>query len=316
MVGRGWVCWAVLAASVAHAEPSGTHAAGSVPGLWAFAEGGGFASSARELNRLVGGLGPWTMLQAGYGADAGPVRLRLSLRFRVAADLVPDDLPGAIINDRPLSVGWTPIDLRLAAADLLDERHTGLRLTPSLGVTIPTWLSSAMEYTSLLAALQLERRFGPVELAWRAEARKPFFPAGDPCRDIRTGCSFGTNRVDWTLENSLQGEGWITPWLSIGMRLGVLVSWNKLLPAIFDIPAQTVANSRVLTSGHLFFSWAFVRRVGLSLDLTSAQTAFRADGRVRFPFFSFENTSSNRLELSLSVWFRTDELIARNWIER
>lgn len=53
-----------------------------------------------------------------------------------------------------------------------------------------------------------------------------------------------------------------------------------------------------------------------SLDLTSAQTAFRADGRVRFPFFAFENTSSNRLELSLSVWFRTDELIARNWIER
>lgn len=322
-MGRAWWVGAVLTAGLAQAgtpreyafggpepqpvvaPPPPRFAAGAVTGPWTWMELGTIASPPSPLDMT---LAQWTTLTAGWGFDAGPVHLRPSARFQLAYNFVlPDTVSGLRFEPGPVA-------LSLAASNLLDdERHTGLRLTPALGVTIPTQFGEEIPWSTFTMALQLERRFGPVELAWRAQAGKPFFPTPAPCPQP-IFCSVTRNPINWYLENSLQGEGWITPSLSMGLRLGVAVAWNQLLPGGAGIPAQTVADTRLSTSGHAWISWAFVRLFGLSADLSSVQSLRRADGAVRVPFFSFDQPT--QLRVSLSLWFRSDFALARNWLER
>lgn len=244
----------------------------------------------------------------GWGAEAGPVHLRPAAHFRLAMNL---PLPG---STAPL-FSTTPVELTLAAANLVDEKVTGLRLTPALGVTIPTSVGPGIPYTQLSAALQLERRFGPVELAWRAETTKPLLPP-QACGGRDPLCAAVRNPIDWTLENSLQGEGWFTPAVSVGARLGWLVAWNQLLPGGLGLSAQTVADTRQSTSGQVWVSWALLPFFGVSADFHSVQSLRRLDGALRVPFFAFDTSPPNSLTASVSVWFRSDALLARNWLER
>lgn len=323
MFGRAWWVGAVLTAGLAQAgtpreyafggpepqkvvaSPPPRFAAGASTGPWAWMELGTIASPPNNYEMT---LAQWTQLTAGWGFDAGPVHLRPAASFQLAYNLGLLDTP----SSSRFEPG--PVALSLAASNLLDdERHTGLRLTPALGLTIPTQVGAEIPWSTFSMALQLERRFGPVELAWRAQAGKPFFPAPAPCLQP-IFCSVSRNPINWFLVNSLQGEGWITPSLSVGLRLGLEVAWNQLLPGGLGIPAQTVADTRLSTSGHAWISWAFVRLFGLSADLFNVQSFRRADGTVRVPFFSFERP--DQLRVSLSLWFRTDFALARNWLER
>lgn len=279
---------------------------GGVEGVWAWLEAGVLGERLQlsepfpELR-----LGPWAIATLGAGVDLGRVHLRATARAAVDATIFrvrPDE-----------QVRGTPVAIALAAANLIDDQQlTGLRLTPALGVTIPTRFDSGIALTTLSGALQLERRFGPVELAWRPEVFKPFWPAPVGCTlDPTVDCYQGDNTINWALGNRLQAEWWFLREASVGLRLSHLVSFNFLLAGAYGVPAQTVPDTRQSTTGELWLNYAFHRLFGLSLQLTSQQPLRRLDRSLYVPFFGFYRTT-----VVLSVWFRTDGTLERNWIER
>ena len=341
MVGRAWLWCVVLTAGLAHAEreyafggpwptpvtppPPPRFAAGSVVGPWSFQELGGVLGAGTFVDpELYRYAGLWTNLTAGWGFEAGPVHLRPAARFSLGYELMmPDDATGT-------RVSVTPVALSLAATNLIDDPRTGLRLTPVFGLTVPTALSASIPLTTLSLALQLERRFGPVELALRSEVGKPLYvavaPNPRPCIYCTDAAQPG---VSWSWGNSLQVEGWITDSLSLGVSVAWNIAWRAVAPndpndpndpyAVNPIPHPGLGRSD-RTTARLFGSWAFTRLFGLSLEVDTTQTPLFVDRdgvqRVRFPFLSLGAWADNATVFFLSVWFRTDVALARNWIER
>lgn len=177
-------------------------------------------------------------------------------------------------------------------------------------------------------ALQLERRFGPIEFGLRSEAGKPLYvDSPSICRV----CAIGDQpRFNWFWTNGLQAEGWFNDSLSLGLSY----AWN--LAFGFPVPSEQVAfaprdsngnplsptfvSTSATVTGRVFFTWAITRLVGLSLDLSTTQPPFFSDRdgvqRVRFPFLSLGSWADNATVFFLGFWFRTDAALARNWIER
>lgn len=266
---------------------------GGLEGAWAWLEAGGLGETEGVRASLNSRLGPWMTATLGAGVDLGRVRLRGTAQAALDVNIFK------LWSDEP-QVRGTPVAVAFAAANLVDDQQfTGLRLTPALGVTIPTSFDVGIPLTTLSGALQLERRFGPVELAWRPEVFKPLWPAAN------------IQSVNWSLGNKLQAEWWFLETASVGLRLGHLVSFNFLLPGAPGVPAQTVPDTRQSTTGELWLNYAFHRLFGLSLQLTSQQPLRRLDSSLYVPFFGFYRTT-----VVLSVWFRTDGTLERNWIER
>lgn len=281
-------------------------------GPWSFLEAGGSLGAGTFVDpQLFSMAGLWTSLTAGWGFDAGPLHLRPSARFSFAYELT---LPDQSVGSRAT---WTPLVLSLAATNLLDEPRTGLRLTPAFGLTVPTSVSRSTPLTTLSLALQLERRFGPVELAFRSEAAKPLYGLSTTPPSLCYACPIEEQpRVNWFWENSLQAEGWITDSFSLGLSLAWNIAWGFPVPIEQTSPYASAVGARSLTTGRVFVSWAFTRLFGLSFDLNTTQPPLDGLQRVRFPFLSLGSWAENRTVLSLSLWFRTDVALARNWIER
>ena len=328
---RAWLWCVVLTAGLAHAEreyafggpwptpsppPSPPrYAAGSVVGPWSFQEFGAFLGAGTFVEPAnYGYAGLWTNLTAGWGFEAGRVHLRPSARFSLGYELtVPDLEAGSRFS-------WSPLALSLAATNLLDEPRTGLRLTPAFGLTIPTSLSRSTALTTLSLALQLERRFGPVELALRSEVGKPLYAAFATLPSLCRTCPIEAQpNVNWTWGNTLQAEGWITDSLSLGLSLAWNIAWGFPLAGVTGQNGPSVG-TRDLITGRVFASWAFARLFGVSFETNTTQTPLFIDRdgtrRVRFPFLSLGSWADNATVLFLSVWFRTDVALARNWIER
>lgn len=228
------------------------------------------------------------------------MHLRPAAQLALAyAFLVPDAATGSRLR-------VPPIALTLAANNLLDDAATGLRLTPVFGLTVPTSRDPALPVTSFSLALQLERRFGPVEVALRTEGSKPVYGAPP-------GFMF-LSRPEWGLGNTLQVEGWFLPRLSLGASL----AWNLA----FSFPASgpdgtPPPNTRHRTTARVFLTWAFARLFGLTFEVNTTQSPLHLDGRsVRFPFLSFGAWETNATVLSLNLWFRSDVTLQRNWLER
>ena len=323
--GRAWLMCLLVSAGLAgatgqdHAPPapqSPRFTMGSVPGPWAFLELGLSVGAGTFVDpSLFSSLGPWTSLTAGWGVEAGPVHLRPAIRLGLAYEAaLSDDRAG-----RRFSL--TPVMLSLAATDLVHEKLTGLRLTPAVGFTIPTATGRSIALTTLSLALQLERRFGPVELALRSELGKPLygvFPS--TC----SSCPLEAQPdVNWSWLNTLQVEGWFTDSLSCGLSLGWNLAWG--FPVSVGVnesgPVGAISvSTRDRTTGRVFFSWAFERLFGLSFEVNTTQapwmTASTGQRALRFPFLSFGAWADNTTVLFLSLWFRTDPVLSRNWIER
>ena len=298
-------------------------AAGSVQGPWAFLELGSFLGTGTFVEPdYFGYAGLQTVLNAGWGFEVGRVHLRPSMRFGAAYELLHIDAERS---------RWlvTPIALSLAATNLLDEPHTGLRLTPALGVTIPTLLEPGIPVTTFTLAAQLERRFGPVEVAFRTQVGKPVYvPVQSSCRLCFYADVPPAVAVAW--ENTIQAEGWILDSLSIGASLGLAMYWrasassDEYTPQGIDANGNPVASPglgrRDLTTAHVYVNWAFTRLFGASLDVTTVNTPLFVDKngvkRVRFPFLSFGSWADNTTTIWISFWFRTDVALARYWIER
>jgi hypothetical protein len=195
------LCIALLGSPAAQAElqeapaPSAARAVpavGSTVGPWAWMELGGYVGSGTFVEPSnFGSGGPWTKVSTGWGFEVGRVHLRPAAHFGLGVEL--GDRDTAI---RIPSVFMTPLALSLAATDLLDEGFTGLRLTPAVGLTIPTLLDAGTPFTTLSVALQLERRFGPIEVALRSEAGKPLYVITAPRNcGSQLGCQAAARRT-------------------------------------------------------------------------------------------------------------------------
>lgn len=275
-------------------------ARGSVNGPWALVDLA-FAGVVPFGTTDLGLFGGDLALTGGVGFQVGEVRFSPTARFSISPRI-----SFGTTSQVPFSVWRSPVELALAVPDLLNDRKvTGLRLTPVFGVTVPT-RSDAFDgrepATTLSLAAQLERRFGPVELAYRLEGK------ADRCVDAPprvTGqgvfamISFACKSA-WSLSHTLFAE-WFVDSFSIALGLGWVTRWT-----ITDLPAVCpTANScldRVVRatvnhtpSAQVRLTGAFSRYFGVALEL-----------HLNGPFIA----------ANFGAWFRTDAIIQRNWIDR
>jgi hypothetical protein len=306
-------------------------------GPWGFFElGGGLALGSLGDLYSSPGLGGWLSLSGGWGANAGRLRIRPALQFAIGLFGPPQSETGQLLS-------WTPVGLTLSAVDLLDEALTGpvgIRLTPMVGLTIPTSAApGGFVLTTISLGIQIERRFGPIELALRARAGKPVVVAssgltsvsrGDGtsivlCRNAESICSGPPAAPTWVLADSFLAEGWIVESLSAGFELSWDFAWRTSVADTRDGYSSTTLDSngnpvtqtgpRVftsVTSGSRFFvSLAPFKYLGLTLELTNV---VRHGGLPQFPFFSAGRGFYP--VASVNLWVRTDPAIQRNWLEQ
>lgn len=317
-------------------DPRYGPATGSVLGPWGFFELSG-ALALGSLGSIGYGpnMGGWLSLNGGWGFDAGPVHLRPAAQFGIGLQTPVDSENGRALT-------WSPVGLTLSATDLLNERLTaplGLRLTPTLGLAIPTSAEGGWAVTTISLGAQLERRFGPVELALRARAAKPIAIglastgnwAGSSrttilCRTGESICSGPPFQSRWILADSFLAEGWLLKSLSVGLEL----SWNFVwsVSSVSAAPDEyscraldssgnptcasgTAVSTRIITASRFFVSWAFFDHLGLSVELTNIVDHGFAPG---FPFFSARPGFYPVAWVNL--WVRTDPALQRSWLEQ
>lgn len=275
--------------------PVNAPARGSVPGPWAFAQlgaslGNGIFTSphATEVHLLMSAV-------AGFGAEVDGVKLVPALSFSSSVELTDPVMlafPAFISPARPAASSrfdWSPVALTIASPDLLYERRfTGLRLTPIFGLTMPTRPLDEAPITTVSFALQLERRFGPLELAWRATVEKPISLVTAPyARFVSRAFA----------------ELWFLPSLSMAAGVTTLTAWVPAGITGFPIQDDSVAGTAQL-------NWAVTELFGVTFDVATFQ-ALRAPGP-RFPLWS---TGLNQSQFVLLLWLRTDALLKRNWLD-
>lgn len=209
-------------------------AQGSAVGPFLYADvDGSFLASPLEGRPAVS---PSTGVVGGIGVEVAHFRLVPTVSFGVwqRTPLLPD---------QPLNFAWV-FSTALSATDLVHERHTGLRLSPVIGFSHAATRLTQAPSTLLNAGFALERRFGPVEIAWRPRGRYYFSSyrceAGGICVE-----------PEWELANSVWLEGWVLPQLSVGGGLNWTATWG-------DVPYFTaVTGSPTPSSVRDFFAKLF-----------------------------------------------------------
>jgi hypothetical protein len=288
-------------------------AGGSINGPWAMAELSLSGSGAVSPGQSVVGLGGDLTLTGGFGFQVGEVRLSPTARFAIG----PRQYFATGPDRFPFTVGWTPIALAMAAPDLLnDTRVTGLRLTPVVGLTVPTTtgpFEGTVPLTTLSIAGQLERRFGPVELAYRLEgSSSPCFPIRSFSRTVALGVLGCAN--EWAIGNRIFAEGWAGESVSLALGLSWGVRWSVYpqlqVPGCVSgtacDPTLAFPPSHSL-SAQALITWVFTKRFGTTLELISTHLP---------PASAFSGSGLSIVSASLSFWFRTDAVLQRNWLDR
>ena len=261
-------------------------AQGSVKGFFSFAELNATAGTDLNFEGFV--YSPKVAAVGGYGGALDGVRMSTTLRAEVAGRWVPFEDQTRI---NPLLFGFT-----LALPDVAHDRAgTGLRFTPAVGIELSvindlapgedrsSGRPSARLLTPWLAG-QLERRFGPLELAYRLEARA--MPLG---------------RGAFDLSQRLLAEWWVVPELSFAASLDWSTAWG--------FPPNPIGRSVVPTNlarVRVIASWNFSTIVGLVVE-GALQHSFAWEG------LTFSN---NAFSGTVGFTFRTDALLERNWIDR
>ena len=246
-------------------------AAGSASGHWGYAQTGLTLGAATSSGTRNVELAIQSFFVGGWGFERGGVRI-------VPSAAIAWTFPAAL----------SPVELRVAAPELLVEKRTRLRLTPVVGLTLPTAPAPNL-LTAMTLGVQLERRFGRVEVAWRSEAG----------RTVSEAVATET----WWLLNRLLAEAWLWPSISAAIAVGLLSGWPERAAA-----AATPLPSLLSTTAQL--NVALDRRVGVSLSVDAMMPATDATGRPGFALDSVVMTFSVR------VWVRSHERIQRNWLDR
>lgn len=226
---------------------------------------------------------------------------------------------------------FSPGDVRLglaAPALFRDKALTGISVTPSMGLTIPTSLESwnAGLITSLSLSAAATRSFttpiGGFDLRLSVGGSRGFFTSSvnsikaNTGRDVygnllvvcRTGeascASAGQNtawsanvagQVNWRVNGEVivyVGYTFIKTW-----REATTASLDDSSPKALDSNGNPVARSGYgqadRTSGFFGGSYQLNEHYSLDLGIATAQTPLTATGQVRFPFFSFGTLADN-----------------------
>jgi hypothetical protein len=230
-------------------------AQGWAGGPWAFATASSGLSrgnhGVREVDWLAG-----LDLSGGWGIDAGGLLLVPALHFSGGID--------------GRTWWYSPIDVSLAAAEVLSLG--GIRVSPWLAMTIPT--ASVRPGASLTSAglgLQLQRRFGIVELGYRGSA---LIGIGGLAQAVMT--------------NQVIAEAWFTPAISLAGG-----GWVDTF-IVGSLKQAEIANAMAQ------LTWAPFRNWGASLAWTG--------------YLLLQSPEQRLMQLSLQLWFRTDEGLAKNFL--
>ncbi|MBL8949463.1 MAG: hypothetical protein JNK82_01710 [Myxococcaceae bacterium] len=259
-------------------------APGSVRGAWAYAQSGFRLATGTFFGPQVPAAGGVeSLVVRGWGLQRDGVRL------------VPS-----------VSVAWATVEtstgrqdaalatVRLAAPEVLFERLSRLRLTPFLGVALG--VADQVPVTTSSLGLQLERRFGPIEAAYRAEASGLSPISGDLVTDR------------WQLLNRFFVEGWILPHVSAALGLDLVSRWR-------NGSSGMIQSDLFVTTVQLNFT--LLEHVGFTFSMdTTTPTVDAAGAPVWFPFYAFNREAQNLTSFALRVWARTDGRLQRNWLDR
>lgn len=290
------VLWAVMMAAVA-AEP----AQGSARGVWAYGDVSGEYTNSFLAPGNAGRLGAGTAAVVGYGFDVGKTRR-----------IVPT-VHGFLGFDSSVERGGIDFALGLDAAlsftNLFQEKYSALRVSPVFRVghdARPQWAEAGTNTTTQLSfALTHERRFGPVELSYTPAVRHLFSSS----RCLRAGLCLVP---DWELTQSLFIEGWALPALSFALGAWWTVAWGlpnnvKRAPPIpaYAPPIQSFPPQH-LVGGSASVTWAPFSFGGFAASAHYSRA-------IQWSGVTF---SSDVLVGVVSLWFRTDAKLQRNWLER
>ncbi len=279
------------------------HVRGSASGPWAYGQAGLHVGVSTFANpQLYGDTNFDSFIAGGWGFERGGIRIVPSAGFNWNARVVSP-------AGQPNTVSWSPLRLRVAAPDVFEERWlTGIRLMPVFGLTVPTGATPLL--TTLSLGLRLSRRFGPIELAYRADAGRSFFSPPP------TGAVVLTRNEVWQLVNSFFAEAWFAPWVSAAIGFALRSGWlesplpNDVTPPAGGPPTYTV--QRDAYDSTIQVNFVLHPLVGLSVSMDTVMSTRNSTGQANvFPFFGVHATS-----LAVRVWFRSDALMQRNWLDR
>ena len=284
-------------------------ARGSVDGPWAFVDLGLISSGSTSagLSQPPTVLGSDVELVGGFGFHIGDVRFSPTARFSFGPRV-------SVQNPPQVTMAWSSLAFALAAPDLInDSKFTGLRFTPIIAATFPThpqaYVGGQVPITVIRAAGQLERRFGSLELAYRGTGsttrcqpipQVPSVPFRFPCTST------------WDFANRLFAENWFTRNLSAALGLGWSLQWLDISGTFSPCPNTVdcdLINGKKPThsiAATTSVSWAFSELFGGTLEVQFSHTFGTG----------FLTGPSSSLGGSISVWFRTDAQLQRNWLDR
>lgn len=268
-------------------------AKGSVPGPWAFVALGGFVGNGTFFDLVrFGNAGGNGVVVAGAGLDVHGVPLAVTASWTPRVDVNGSALGGIGRMGAAVVYNNAPVAFTVAAPEVLFERrYTGLRLTPFFAVTAPTTSYKTGPLTTVSGAVQLERRFGPLELSYRVTTSRVFSASARPTTFFSP---------QWLFANRMFAELWLTPRLSLAVGATITPTWADLG---FNVVQLT------FTTGTMQINWAFNDLLGVTFDVATEDRA----PVLQFPLYSSSSSQGTRFVLQL--WFRTDAALQRNWLD-
>ena len=120
----------------------------------------------------------------------------------------------------------------------------------------------------------------------------------------------------WTLSNKLFAEAWFGS-LSFALGLGWTTRWEVLPESQACVPGLACVRIPPLDPTHnvsarLLGTWAFTERFGTTLELNFSHVPGTSSLNDSFAVYR----SNSAMGGSLSIWFRTDGVLQRNWLDR
>ncbi|MGV3620509.1 MAG: hypothetical protein ACO1OB_06815 [Archangium sp.] len=195
------------------------------------------------------------------------------------------------------------VDAAFSFTNLFIEKYSELRVSPVFRIghhARPDWREDG-NTTQLGFALTHERRFGPLEVSYTPSLQHYF--SSSRCAGAGL-CLI----PEWDVFQSAFVEGWALPQVSFALGAWWSVAWGKLkeqseYPGLFT-PSQSAPQHTL--GGTASVTWAPFSFGGLALSAHY----------VRALQWSGLTYSADQLTGVLSLWFRTDGKIQRNWLER
>jgi hypothetical protein len=208
-------------------------------------------------------------------------------------------VPSASLRWEPLALDagarLARLDLRVAVPDLFGERLTRLRLTPLAGFTLPV---TGRRVTAVTFGVQLERRFGPIEIAWRTEGSKSAVIEGWQAPQSAA------------LLNRLLVEGWLLPYVSASIRFDLVSRWLEPELVFPSGPPPTLRQADAFVTA-VQLNFALHALAGFTFSMETSMPAGLA-----FPFYAVGREAENLTTFLVRLWLRSDARLQRNWLDR